>query len=863
MANKRIAKDSIFPTKDGQCVLNLTGPRDLVQSCIGYAPPEDTLKLTAAGGEYVQASNASQGALEVSGGTKPSMQLKHYGTNPYNNVRDERKVAGNNVPLMSLMRSNAANAMSDLPADLAHGHSKLMIQAGNDINRNFHSHNDVRQFKNIEEGTHVAGGHFQAMYSWAVSDKDPTIFNPKAVVSFFKDLDAAGIHADSRGLKDPSGVLSPMLARLVTKEMKKAYPNQAFGIHTHDQAGMGVASCVAAADAGANFVDVSPSTAGVKAQPSSTAVFTALSEAGIDLGFKGNPEGHKKALQALAKESDAAAAMALKYQAMPYAQQEAAPAKVVGVTNEAKQRMHLHAIQEAASDVINNALMQTLQTDAQVSAKHDQLLGKFMQAANATANYGKDEEKETKASAVIQFVNEVVKNNYCTDIEVRKHGMAGGQSTLAYNELKKFGILDKLPELKNTMESVREAAGMTVLVTPFADRVLRESIRIVVAKGNPNKNFYDDYAKELTGEAGPVQGVIDPAKQRQALRERTEKSLKKMVSADVFERLTAQGGAVDALLDNMRDLAAPTLTADRLKTVTTRAQELQDIVKDAKTDKDYARYLSGLNDQIARSGMKTYSGETAKDVQDVIGSLQAEAKALKEKAASIKKPLSRGNYESMQKGMMTDTLLARGMKGVSAFADAGLTKEQQATLMDCAAVTTVVASERLEPGLAKATAESAAFYKANNIPLPVSAQKREEIAMLFGMYGEKEVSAHLHGSQSVSALKAQQPDKPAPFVMAQFKDMYPKPAADKVQAAVVDALASVQGADRYAVSVTQERDYLKIALLPSDGDHTKFAPTITAAVKSLGGTVPTSQRWMDKVEDPTTSWMRSGPRGIA
>lgn len=818
---KRVAVTDIFPTEDGNCVLNKTGPRDWVQSNIGAIKPEQNIELAEAASESYIAAGKKSGAIEVGGGTIPRFHLDRYDTNPYEQIRAVRKAVGPNVPLMALVRSDAGPAMTDLPADVVRDYVKRSVEAGIDVIRNFHSHNDVRQFKNAYEATKEAGGHFQAAYSYGVFDKDPTIFNPKAVVSFFKDMEAQGIHPDSYALKDPSGVLKPAMARLITKEMKKAMkrgelPNKAFGIHMHDQCGYGVASCLAAAEAGANFLDVSPSVGGFNAQPAGQSVQHVLEASNINTGTKGKPEARTSSEASFTKENEAALKIAKQYQTARY-------------------------VEQAAKDMAAKAVVSVNDTTKQ----------KLVPERVA---------QEVAAQAVIQFVDDVVGNRYRRDTTVEDHGIAGGQTALAYEELKHYGLLKRLPELKKVMEIVRADAGATVLVTPMADRVFRESVRIMNG-GDPNKKFNAEYAKELTGEAGPVQGVINPAKQRQALRERTENVLKEMVTAAEFATLTQKGGAVDELVDRMREIAEPTLSADRLKVVDTRLKNLKDIVKEAKTDNDYVNYLAVLNEEIARSGMKTEKGINAKNVNDVIASLEAESKSLKTKIASVKDPVSREAYEAMQKGMMTDDLLARAMKDNPAFEGCKLTKEQMAALMDAATVTTVIASERQAPGLDKARKQLQQIYDEHKIAKPTSEQKWGEDVSVLAMFGEK-LAMNMFKSRTKVSFRKENPTKEIPVFMAKFANPSTEPSTEVIQDRVRSSLQEAGFTGDTAVRVEPSKHFMKIMVAHSGNDHKKYADAVQKAVKSLGGEMlkPAAEAWrehLDKppVRDPHDTWM--------
>ena len=74
-----------------------------------------------------------------------------------------------------------------------------------------------------------------------------------------------------------AGLLKPSSATLLIKTLRKEYPLLPIHVHTHDTAGAGVASMLAAAEAGADIVDVAAdSMSGMTSQPSMGAIIAAL-----------------------------------------------------------------------------------------------------------------------------------------------------------------------------------------------------------------------------------------------------------------------------------------------------------------------------------------------------------------------------------------------------------------------------------------------------------------------------------------------------------------------------------------------------------------------------------------------------------
>lgn len=82
-----------------------------------------------------------------------------------------------------------------------------------------------------------------------------------------------------------AGVLKPKAATLLIQTLKDKYPDTTIHVHTHDTSGAGVAAMLAAANAGADVVDVAvDSMSGLTSQPSMGAVVASLERTELDTG---------------------------------------------------------------------------------------------------------------------------------------------------------------------------------------------------------------------------------------------------------------------------------------------------------------------------------------------------------------------------------------------------------------------------------------------------------------------------------------------------------------------------------------------------------------------------------------------------
>lgn len=82
-----------------------------------------------------------------------------------------------------------------------------------------------------------------------------------------------------------AGLLKPAAAKLLVSEIRSRHPDIPIHIHSHDTAGVGVASMLTCAEASADVVDVAiDSMSGMTSQPSMGAVVASLQGTALDTG---------------------------------------------------------------------------------------------------------------------------------------------------------------------------------------------------------------------------------------------------------------------------------------------------------------------------------------------------------------------------------------------------------------------------------------------------------------------------------------------------------------------------------------------------------------------------------------------------
>ena len=162
--------------------------------------------------------------------------------------------------------------------------------AGVDIFRVFDSLNYLDNLKFGVDAVRAAGGVAEGTICYTGDLTDPT--RDKYTLDYYLDLAERlvdhGVH--SLGIKDMAGLLKPRAATTLVSALRARHPDLVIHVHTHDSAGTGVATQLAAAAAGADIVDAAvDSMSGLTSQPSLGAIVAALQGTELDTGI--DPKG--------------------------------------------------------------------------------------------------------------------------------------------------------------------------------------------------------------------------------------------------------------------------------------------------------------------------------------------------------------------------------------------------------------------------------------------------------------------------------------------------------------------------------------------------------------------------------------------
>ena len=187
--------------------------------------------------------------LETWGGATIDSCLRYLGENPFDRLRTLKQVAPKTPQLMLLRGQNIVQYAS-FPDDVVEAFVRCMCQNGMDIVRIFDALNDIRNLRTAIKAVKANGKHARGELCYTISPAH-TVEN---FVKMGIELEKMG--CDSLGIKDMSGIIQPQIAYGMVKELK-AKIGIPITLHTHDTAGLGAASYLAAIEAGVDCVEVS------------------------------------------------------------------------------------------------------------------------------------------------------------------------------------------------------------------------------------------------------------------------------------------------------------------------------------------------------------------------------------------------------------------------------------------------------------------------------------------------------------------------------------------------------------------------------------------------------------------------------
>ena len=188
-------------------------------------------------------------ALETWGGATIDSCLRYLGENPFDRLDTLKKLAPK-TPHMMLLRGQNIVQYTSFPDDVVEAFVACAAKHGMDIFRIFDALNDTRNLTTVLKAVHKAGKHAQGVICYTTSP----VHTLESFIKLGVELEAMG--CDSVCIKDMAGSITPSVTFELVSALKKQLKVPVV-LHTHDTAGLGVASYYAAVEAGIDSVDTS------------------------------------------------------------------------------------------------------------------------------------------------------------------------------------------------------------------------------------------------------------------------------------------------------------------------------------------------------------------------------------------------------------------------------------------------------------------------------------------------------------------------------------------------------------------------------------------------------------------------------
>lgn len=189
------------------------------------------------------------GALETWGGATIDSGLRFLGEFPFDRL-DAIKAQTPKTKHMMLLRGQNIVQYAHFPDDVVEAFVRCAAEHGMDIFRIFDALNDPRNMKCAIDAARKYGKEAHGTICYTTS--------PVHTLESFVDLGVTleEMGADAIVIKDMAGLIPPYVAYDIVKGLKQRVKVPVW-IHTHDTAGLGASTYLAAIDAGVDAVDVS------------------------------------------------------------------------------------------------------------------------------------------------------------------------------------------------------------------------------------------------------------------------------------------------------------------------------------------------------------------------------------------------------------------------------------------------------------------------------------------------------------------------------------------------------------------------------------------------------------------------------
>ncbi len=217
-------------------------------------------------------------SLEAWGGATFDSCIRFLGEDPWVRLRELKKACPK-TPLQMLLRGQNLLGYRHYADDVVERFVERCVANGMDVFRVFDALNDPRNMKAALQAVRKFGGHAQGTLSYTTSP----VHTMQTWLDTTEQLLEIGI--DSLVIKDMSGILNPMAAAELVREIKKRFDIE-LHLHCHSTTGMAEMALLKAIEAGVDGVDTAISSmSGTYGHPATESMVATLQGTEYDTGL--------------------------------------------------------------------------------------------------------------------------------------------------------------------------------------------------------------------------------------------------------------------------------------------------------------------------------------------------------------------------------------------------------------------------------------------------------------------------------------------------------------------------------------------------------------------------------------------------
>ena len=217
-------------------------------------------------------------SLEAWGGATFDSCIRFLGEDPWVRLRELKKACPK-TPLQMLLRGQNLLGYRHYADEVVERFVERCVANGMDVFRVFDALNDPRNMKAALQAVRKFGGHAQGTLSYTTSP----VHTMQTWLDTTEQLLEIGI--DSLVIKDMSGILNPMAAADLVREIKKRFDVE-LHLHCHSTTGMAEMALLKAVEAGVDGIDTAISSmSGTYGHPATESLVATLQGTEYDTGL--------------------------------------------------------------------------------------------------------------------------------------------------------------------------------------------------------------------------------------------------------------------------------------------------------------------------------------------------------------------------------------------------------------------------------------------------------------------------------------------------------------------------------------------------------------------------------------------------